>query len=46
MHCLIVEKRKKKKEKLHGDVVQWSPPAIDEIGAMGLEIESRQGIGW
>jgi hypothetical protein len=23
-----------------------SPPATEEIGAMGREIESRQGIGW
>jgi hypothetical protein len=23
-----------------------SPPATEENGAMGREIESRQGIGW
>jgi hypothetical protein len=29
-------------------VVYWllSPPATEEIGAMGREIESRLGIGW
>jgi hypothetical protein len=28
------------------DLVVSSPPATEESGAMGLEIESRQGIGW
>jgi hypothetical protein len=27
-------------------VVLTSPPATEEIGAMGREIESLQGIGW
>jgi hypothetical protein len=27
-------------------MVSWSPPATKETGAMGREIESRQGIGW
>jgi hypothetical protein len=27
-------------------LVVTSPPATEEIGAMGREIESRQGIGW
>jgi hypothetical protein len=29
---------------LHGLVVLSSPPATEETGAMGREIESRQGI--
>jgi hypothetical protein len=36
---------------IKGSNVPWwrdltSPPAIEETGAMGREIESRQGIGW
>jgi hypothetical protein len=27
-------------------LVVSSPPATEETGAMGREIESRQGIGW
>jgi hypothetical protein len=27
-------------------IVVSSPSATEDIGAMGLEIESRQGIGW
>jgi hypothetical protein len=27
-------------------IVVSSPPAIEETGAMGREIESRQGKGW
>jgi hypothetical protein len=27
-------------------LVVSSPPAAEETGAMGREIESRQGIGW
>jgi hypothetical protein len=27
-------------------LVVSSPPAIEEIGAMGREFESRQGMGW
>jgi hypothetical protein len=27
-------------------LVVLSPPATEETGAMGREIESRQGIGW
>jgi hypothetical protein len=26
--------------------VASSPPATEETGTMGLEIESRQGVGW
>jgi hypothetical protein len=27
-------------------LVVLSPPAIEETGAMGREIKSREGIGW
>jgi hypothetical protein len=27
-------------------LVESSPPATEETGAMGYEIESLQGIGW
>jgi hypothetical protein len=44
-------------QKLHGGALAWrrglhtyvvvlSPPATQENGAMGCEIESRLGIGW
>jgi hypothetical protein len=38
-------KHVKNKALRHGLVVS-SPPAIEEIGAMGREIESRQSIEW